>query len=375
VCLKSVKWCTMKLRMVFDPKQPFDDLPLVPPDNAQFEKVEVLKQEALSRAAVAELKGIAHIIPNQDILINAILLQEAKDSAEIENIVTTQDEIYKAITLKVQSKIEPAAKEVVRYREALWHGAQAINRKGVLSISDIVKIQSIIVGNDAGIRKTPGTALVNESNNETIYTPPYSEQRIKALLRNFTEYLNDEESSLTKSAILHYQFEAIHPFCDGNGRTGRIVNVLYLVLKQHLDIPILYLSSYLIERKSEYYRLLLEVSSDSQWDKWILYLLKGLEVTAKGTIEKLHAIKELMDKTIELVRQRAPKIYSKELVETLFVHPYCKNEFVEQATGVERKAASRYLHKLSEIGVLSANRIGRENVFINKKLMRLLRDT
>lgn len=364
----------MRSQRVFDPKQPFDELPLVPPDKAEYEKVEVLKQEALARAAVAELKGIAHIIPNQNILVNAIVLREAKDSSEIENVVTTQDEIYKAIAVNAKKMIDPAAKEVVRYREALWYGTQTIKRKGILSISDIVKIQSIIVGNDAGIRNTPGTALVNDSNNETIYTPPHSEKRIKALLRNFADYLNDDDNSLTKSAILHYQFEAIHPFYDGNGRTGRIVNVLYLILKQHLDIPILYLSSYIIERKPEYYHLLLEVSSDSQWDKWILYILKGIEVTAKATIEKLRNMKELMDKTIEFVRQRAPKIYSKELVETLFVHPYCKNEFVEQATGVERKAASRYLHKLSEIGVLDTARIGRENIFINKKLMQLLRD-
>lgn len=364
----------MKSQRVFDPKQPFNDLPLVPPYKVEYEKVEVLKQEALSRAAVAELKGIAHIIPNQNILVNAIVLREAKDSSEIENIVTTQDEIYKAITLNTKRTLDPAAKEVVRYREALWHGTQAIKRKSILSISDIVRIQSIIIGNDAGIRTTPGTALVNDSNNEIIYTPPQNEQRIKALLQNFANYLNDDDDSLIKSAILHYQFEAIHPFYDGNGRTGRIVNVLYLILKQHLDIPILYLSSYIIERKSEYYRLLLEVSSDYRWDKWILYILKGIEATAKGTIKKLRAIKELMDQTIEFVRQRAPKIYSKELVETLFVHPYCKNEFIEKSTGVERKAASRYLHKLSEIGVLDTNRIGRENIFINNKLMQLLRD-
>jgi len=364
----------MKSQRVFDPKRPFDDLPTVPPDKAEYEKVEVLKQEALSRAAVAELKGIAHIIPNQNILVNAIVLREAKDSSEIENIVTTQDEIYKAITLNAKKTIDPAAKEVVRYREALWQGTHAIKRKGLLSISDIVKIQNIIVENDAGIRTTPGTALENDRNSEIIYTPPQDEQRIKALLDNFTDYLNDDDDSLTKSAILHYQFEAIHPFYDGNGRSGRIVNVLYLILKQHLDIPILYLSSYIVERKPEYYRLLLEVSSNYQWDKWILYILKGIETTAKATIEKLRAIKELMDNTIEFVRQRAPKIYSKELVETLFVHPYCKNEFVEQSTGVERKAASRYLHKLSEIGVLDTNRIGRENIFINRELMQLLRD-
>lgn len=365
----------MKSQRAFDPKRPFDELPPVPPDKVKFETVEILKQEARSRAALAELKGIAHIIPNQEILINAIVLREAKDSSEIENIITTQDEIYKAITLKTQKNADPAAKEVVRYREALWHGNHAIIRKEVLSINDIVKIQSIIVENDAGIRNTPGTALVNDRNNETIYTPPQSEQRINALLKNFTEYLNDDNDSLTKSAILHYQFETIHPFYDGNGRTGRIINVLYLILKQHLDIPILYLSSYIIERKSEYYRLLLDVTINKRWGKWILYFLKGIEVTAKETIAKIRALKELMDETIDFVKQAAPKIYSKELVETLFLHPYCMNAFIEKAIGLERKAASRYLHRLDEIGVLEIKKIGRENIFINKKLMELLRDT
>ena len=365
----------MKSQKAFDPKRPFDNLPPVPPDRSKYEIVEILKQEARSRAALAELKGIAHIIPNQEILVNAIVLREAKDSSEIENIVTTQDEIYKAITLKTRKNADPGAKEVLRYREALWHGAHAIDRKGFLSINDIVKIQSIIVKNDAGIRNTPGTALVNESNNETIFTPPQSRQRINTLLKNFTEYLNDDNDSLTKSAILHYQFETIHPFYDGNGRTGRIINVLYLILKQHLDIPILYLSSYIIGRKPEYYKLLLEVTVEDRWDKWTVYFLKGIEVTAKETIVKIRAIKELMDRTIEFVKKTAPNIYSKELIETLFLNPYCKNEFIERAIGVERKAASRYLHRLDEIGVLKLIKIGRENIFINKKLMELLRDT
>ncbi len=221
-----------------------------------------------------------------------------------------QNEIYRAITLKAQKNTDPAAKEVVRYGEALWRVTHAVIRKGVLSINDIVKIQSIIVENDAGIRNTPGTALVDR-NNETIYTPPQSEQRINALLKNFTEYLNDDHDSLTKSAILHYQFETMQPFYDGNGRTGRIINVLYLILKQHLDIPILYLSSYIIEQKSEYYRLLLAVTSNKKWDKWILYFLKGIEITAKETIAKIRTIKELIDETIDFVKQAAPKIYPK----------------------------------------------------------------
>ena len=229
---------------LFDPTRPFDDLPPVPPDQTKYETVRILKQEAQSRAALAELKGIANIIPNQEILINAIVLREAKDSSEIENIVTTQDEIYKAMTLRAQKKADPAAKDVVTYREALWRGTQSIDTKGLLSINDIVRIQKIIVGNDAGIRAMPGTALVTSGPNQTIYTPPQGENRLRSLLTNFTEYLNNDDESLTKSAILHYQFGAIHPFYDGNGRTGRIINALFLILKRHLDTPILYLSSY-----------------------------------------------------------------------------------------------------------------------------------
>lgn len=363
----------MKNLVIFDPQKPYDDLPYIPPAKEKYETVEILKQEARSRAAIAELKGIANIIPNQAILINAIVLQEAKDSSEIENIITTQDELYKAITLKTKKNIDAATKEVVNYREALKSGSDIITKKGFLSINDIVEIQKVIVENDAGIRRIPGTALVNDARNETIYTPPQDQEKINLLLKNLTEYLNDEDNSLTKAAILHYQFESIHPFYDGNGRTGRIINILYLLLKEYLDIPILYLSSYIINHKAEYYRLLIEVTQSDLWDEWILYFLKAIEVTARETIVKIQNINNLIDDTIALVRKKAPKIYSKELVETLFVYPYCKNEFLVEAVGVERKAASRYLHNLEDIGILKLYKIGRENIYININLMNLLR--
>ena len=359
----------------FDPLVPFDNLPPVPPPRERYETTAILKQEAVSRAALAELKGYAHIIPNQEILINAIVLREAKDSSEIENIVTTQDELYQAITLKSQRNVDSAAKEVVSYREALWHGYDVLNDKGFLSTNDIASIQRIIVGNDAGMRRQPGTALVNDATNEVIYTPPQDETRIRELLKNFTEYMNGGNDSLAKAAILHYQFETIHPFYDGNGRTGRIINVLYLILKGHLDIPILYLSSYFIDRKPEYYQHLRAVTSQGQWEAWIRYFLQGIEYIAKSTVAEIREIKELLDRTIDFVRQKASRIYSKELVEALFEHPYCKNEIIERKTGVERKAASRYLHALSEIGVLELRKVGRENIFINTELMSLLRGT
>lgn len=254
-------------------------------------------------------------------------------------------------------------------------GVGAIKKREMLTVNDLVAVQGIIVENDAGIRRNPGTALVNDRTGEVIYTPPQRETRIRDLLNNLTEYLNDDDDSLAKSAILHYQFETIHPFYDGNGRTGRIMNVLYPILKNHLEIPILYLSSYIIRNKADYYRLLLAVTTGREWEPWILYFLKGIELTAKATTEKVRQIKELMDETIEYVRSSSPKIYSKELVETLFLHPYCKTSFVETGAGVERKAASRYLHELKDTGVLELSKIGRENIFINRRLMELLRES
>ncbi len=367
-------WYAMAIPILFDPRVPFDELPPLPPPKEHYETIKVLKQEAISRAALAELKGYANIIPNQEILINAIILREAKDSSEIENIVTTQDEIYRAAAVNNYLNIDPAAKEVVRYREALWHGYSTLKKRGFLSINDIIAMQRIVVENDAGIRKQPGTALVNDATGEVIYTPPQNEHRIRELLGNLAEYMNGPDESLAKSAIIHYQFESIHPFYDGNGRTGRILNVLYLVLKGHLDIPILYLSSYFVERRSEYYKLLHEVTAQDRWEPWIRYYLAGIERTANETTRTIRKIKTLLDQTIEIVREKTPKIYSKELVEVLFEHPYCKNEFVERKTGVERKAASRYLHSLTELGVLEFRKVGRENIFINTKLMSLFRE-
>ncbi|SLM17345.1 Adenosine monophosphate-protein transferase SoFic [uncultured spirochete] len=356
----------------FNPFQPYNTLPLLPPDLAKTEIIAILKQETNAAAALAELKGLANIIPNQAILINAIVLQEAKDSSEVENIITTRDELYKALSTTIK-KYDPATKEVMYYREALNEGFQKVSQRHLISLSDILHLQQTIVKNDAGIRKLPGTALVNDTTEEVIYTPPDGEAILQTLMANFMEYLNNDERSLTKLAILHYQFESIHPFYDGNGRTGRIINILYLLLKEYLDIPILYLSSYIIKNKSMYYKLLHDVTSEGAWEPWILFMLKGIEETSHETLLKIKHIKELLELTIEKVREQASKIYSKELVETLFVNPYCKVEFITKSVGVERKAASRYLHQLADIGVLAVYKVGKENIFINSTLIDILK--
>lgn len=355
----------------FKPEKPYNELPFVPPEKEKYETIELWKQESAARSAIAELKGIANIIPNQSILINAIILQEAKDSSEVENIITTRDKLYQAIS--TSKKIDVATKEVMFYREALCAGCEKIEKQGYLSINDIIEIQRILLKNDAGIRKTPGTTLYNNLTNTVVYTPPEGIDTINNLLKNLFEYLNDEENSLIKMGILHYQFESIHPFYDGNGRTGRIMNILYMIMKNYLDIPILYLSSYIIKNKFVYYELLRNVTKNEDWGTWLLFILKGVEVTATETIEKIKEIRVLLDTTINVVRENLSKIYSKELVELLFVNPYSKTEFLVNELKIERKAASRYLHQLVDIGILKLTKIGKENIFINTKLMEILK--
>lgn len=349
------------------------ELQKLPIDSSKTETIKILKAENKAVKMLAELKGCANLIPNQSILINAVVLQESKDSSEIENIITTKDDLYKAVSETV-TKIDSATKEVMFYREALYTGFNQLKEHGFISINDIVQIQKVLVQNDAGIRTLPGTKLVNDTTNEVVYTPPQTKEEIDELLKNFTEYLNNEEDSLSKLAILHYQFESIHPFYDGNGRTGRIINILYLILKHHLDVPILYLSSYIIKNKTTYYKLLQNVRAQDSWEDWIIFILKGIEETAADTIQKVKAIQKLLENTVEKVKAEAPKIYSKDLIETLFENPYCKVEFIVRSLGVERKAASRYLHQLEDIGILKCIKVGKDNLFINIGLMGLLKE-
>jgi Fic family protein len=356
----------------FDPGKPYNNLPLLPPDRALLEMVEILKQEARALSALGELKGIANIIPNQSILINAIVLQEAQDSSEIENIITTRDSLYQAVA-RGNSPVDPSVREVIHYREAVFQGFARIRERGLLSVNDMIAIQEILVGNNAGVRNQPGTALVNDRTGAVIYAPPSDADRLNALLGNFVSSLHDE-ASLAKLAALHYQFESIHPFFNGNGRTGRIINVLYLVLKGYLDTPLLYLSSYINRNRDLYYSLLLGVTKDQNWLDWILFFLKGIEVTARESVRKIHMVKVELDRTAAFIRERAPKIYSRELAEALFVNPYCKVEFIVRSLGVERKAASRYLHQLADIGILDVRKLGKENIFIHHGLMDILKN-
>lgn len=356
-------------------KTPHFKLDELPPLREKVETIKILRQTTKSTAALAELKGIAKTIPNQAILINAVVLQEARDSSEIENIITTQDELYKALTVN-KTKISPATKKVANYRKALFQGFGLAKQQGFLRVNDIVSLQQALVENTAGIRSTPGTVLKNDKTGAVVYTPPQDKAEILSLLTNFINHYNqkdDDLSPLINLAILHYQFESIHPFYDGNGRTGRILNILYLILNGLIDVPILYLSSYIIKNKPEYYRLLNRTNREGTWEEWILYMLKAVESTSKDTIARIVSIKNQLDSTILNVQEKAPKIYRKELVELLFEQPYSKIDFVVDKLNVERKAASRYLKELENIGIVASQKVGRETLYINKDLIEILK--
>jgi Fic family protein len=349
-------------------------LPLLPPPKEKIESINILKQLSHSSIALGELKGIAKTMPNQAMLVNAVVLQEAKDSSEIENIITTQDELYKALT--TAGKTDNQVKEVINYRKAIFLGYDLIKKQGFLKLNDIIEIQSTIIENNSGLRSIPGTVLKNDRTGETIYTPPQDKEEILNLLGNFLEHFNDtssEVSPLIQLAVLHYQFESIHPFYDGNGRAGRILNILYPIINGLLDLPILYLSSYINEHKSEYYKMLDSVNKTDVWEDYVLYILKAIEITANNTIHKINQITELLNQTITMVQEKAPKIYRKELIELLFEQPYSKIEYVVDKTNVERKAASRYLKSLEEIGVLKSEKVGREKIYMNTRLIEILK--
>lgn len=351
-----------------------NELPLLPP-NTDYETKRVLKQAIKSNKELARLKGYCSLLPNASILLSSIILKEATASSEIENIITTQDELYKAILSK-DTKIDSQTKEVLNYRSAVWVGFSEINRNSILTTNTIIKIQAELEKNDAGIRKVPGTNLMNDRTGEVIYTPPDNEKVIRNLLSDLEIYINidDDIDPLIKMAIIHYQFESIHPFYDGNGRTGRIINVLYLVLKELLDSPILYLSSYIIKNKNDYYRLLQNVRSEDNWEEWILYILKAVEVTSVRTLKIIEEIISLMNKTVEICKDKLPKtIYSKELIEKIFMQPYTKISYLVEAGIGERRTASKYLKALEEIGILESFKLKKEIIYVNTKLYELLK--
>ncbi len=344
------------------------------PLNEDVETKKVLKKLVSAHKALAELKGVSSSIPNENILINTLGLQEAKDSSAIENIITTHDEIYKT-SLNLDGFKSLNAKEVQNYISALKKGFQLISNNQILRNNDIIEIQSELEKNKAGFRKVPGTALKNATTGETVYTPPQDFETISDLMSNLEAFINDDNLSecdpLTKMAIIHYQFESIHPFYDGNGRTGRIINVLYLVMKDLLDLPILYLSRYIIENKGLYYKLLQEVRDDKKWEDWIVYMLEAIEQTSKETIILIGKIKDLIFEYKYLLRDNY-KFYSQDLLNNLFKHPYTKIEFIEKDLNVSRITASKYLNKLANDGLLRKEKLGTGNYYINERLMRIL---
>lgn len=353
-----------------DRNKPYNDLPLLPP-TIDLESAGILKKAISANRKLAELKGLVKSIPNQSILINGIVLQEARISSEIENIVTTNDELYRAAADE-KLATNPHAKEVLLYRQALWHGFNSLKKKP-LATNLFIKIAEIIKGKNIGIRKVPGTKIGN-SKGEVIYTPPEGESIIREKLGNLEKFMHAEDDidPLIKLAALHYQFEAIHPFVDGNGRTGRIINILFLVEKGLLDSPILFLSHYILRTKPTYYAGLRNVTEQDAWTDWVMYMLEAIETTATETQERVNNILSVMDTTRKFVQEKAPKIYSKDLIELIFQNPYCKIRFLEDAGLAKRQTAAMYLQTLEELDLLKSIKIGSEKYYINKQLLKIL---
>jgi Fic family protein len=359
--------------MKFDRKKPYNQLPLLPP-KAGIETPAVLKKTITAGRALAELKGVGETIPNQAMLINTIILREAQSSSEIENVITTTDALFKAFTAKT-NKIDPATKEVLRYREALWEGFNTLKKRSVLSTNVFIKLFQTIKENKAGIRNIPRTKVANISTGEVLYTLPEGEQIIRDKLKNLEDYIHakDKIDPLIKLAIIHYQFEAIHPFFDGNGRAGRILNILFLTYKDLLAIPVLYLSKFIIDNKNDYYRLLRDVTEKNKWEPWILFMLEAVKQTSMYTRDKIISIRSLLEKTLEVASNKLPeRVYSKELIELLFHRPYTKGQFLVEAKIAERKTAADYLKELEKVGILKSEKIGKENLYLNVKLFNLL---
>lgn len=352
--------------MAFDRLQPFNALPLLPPA-IELESKAVLKQAISANRVLANLRGLAAQIPNQDVLISSIVLQEARLSSEIENIVTTNDELYRA-DADADGKADAHTKEVLRYREALYLGLEALKTRP-LATNLFIEIAQRIKQIEFGVRAVPGTALKNNVG-EVIYTPPVGEALIREKLANLEGFIHgdDDFDPLLKMAVMHYQFEAIHPFADGNGRTGRILNLLFLVDKGLLDSPVLFLSRYFIANRAGYYDGLRRVTESRDWENWLLFMLRAVESTAQQTFDQVMRIRALMERVRERVQREAPNVYSKDLVEVIFRHPYTKIQFVVDAGIAKRQTASGYLQVLAKLGVLRESRHGREKYYVNDAL-------
>jgi len=356
----------------FDPTVPYNELPLLPPAASAVETPAVLKACIDARVALAELKQAAQLIPNAAVLINALPMLEARASSEIENIVTTADNMFRYMDA-TDGAADPATKEALRYRRALFEGARTVRAHG-LSVDVAIEVCRTIKDEQIAIRDRPGTSLRNSATGALIYTPPHGQTLVRAKLDNWAEFVNVDTAldPLVCMAIQHYQFEAIHPFADGNGRTGRVLNVLFLVARGLLDHPILYLSRYIIATKSDYYRLLHNVTLTQEWEPWLLYMLKGIEETCLWTTDKIRAIRELMRHTGEYIQRSVPKIYSWELVQLLFMQPYCRIQHLVEKGLAKRQTASVYLKQLADLGILEERKVGRESLFVHPKYIELL---
>jgi Fic family protein len=356
--------------MAWLPNKPYNALPLLPPA-ANLDAVSILRACIPARAALAELKQAGQLLPNQALLINLLPLLEAKDSSEIENIVTTTDKLFQYAS--EDSQADPATKEALRYRTALNTGYQELNAKP-LCTNMAIEICSTIKNIQMDVRKVPGTTLSNQHTGDVIYTPPEGEEILRNLLANWERFLHQDDKTdpLIKMAVAHYQFEAIHPFLDGNGRTGRVVNILYLIEVGLLTLPILYLSRYIVQNKQDYYRLLTEVTRTGEWEEWILYVLKGVEETAIWTTQKIAAVRKLMEHTSNFIKEQLPKIYSHELVQIIFEQPYCRIGNLVENNIAKRQTASAYLKQLCDIGVLKEIQSGKEKLFVHPKLIALM---
>jgi len=356
----------------FDPKTPFNELPELPPPIDLIETTEILKTCIKARVALAELKQAAELIPNSAVLVNALPLLEARASSEIENIVTTTDKLFEFADI-AEDKADAATKEALRYRTALYEGSKMVKR-GMMTTDMAIHICSTIKGMELDLRAESGTTLKSRMTGEVIYTPPVGQKLLQEKLDNWADFMHNdiEIDPLVRMAIQHYQFEAIHPFSDGNGRTGRILNILFLVKHGLLNSPILYLSRFIIQNKADYYRLLKKVTHEQDWSAWIMFILNGVEETCTWTTDKIKAIRELMEHTAEYTQTSLPKIYTWELVEVLFKQPYCRIGNIVDAGIAKRQTASVYLKQLCEIGVLKEVKSGRETIFVHPKYIELL---
>jgi len=359
--------------MSYSPDKPHNYLPPLPPE-ADIETPAVLKAAIRANRALAELKGKSESLPNPAMLVNSIVLQEAKSSSEIENIVTTNDKLFTALSAD-DSSVDPQTKEVLRYRQALWKGVERLKEDEALSTGLFIELMQTIKETGDGIRSDGGTVIANPNTRKIIYWPPEGEELIRNLLVNLEHYIHADDGvdPLIKMAVAHYQFEAIHPFEDGNGRTGRLINILYLMDKELLNQPVLYLSDAIISQKQAYYKLLRGVTENGEWEPWILFMLEAVESTSRQTMERIGQIINLLNETLEVAREKLPdRVYSKELIELLFEQPYCKVKHLVDRGIAKRQTAADYLRELEDAGILKSKQVGRENLFLNVGLYELL---